>query len=655
MTLQWLLPIGFFGLFGIGVLLLIYLIKPSYQKRVISSSYAWRRVLKKKKELPIDRFRNILLFLLQALILAVCAMVFAKPNLMKEAILEDVTERIIIVDASARMRAGYAGGGENETRFDRAIDEVRISLDDVLIEENGLISLILADEEPHYVLDRIDRRGYSDAIRLLNELTCTNGRCDMEAALELTRDRVYNAATEVVVYSGTEYGDMGDAVRAVNLAELDREWNVCIAGCDVVTEDNEFVFNIDVAAYGMVSMKKTMTVRIKGADLGEEELSDLPVLQIPISFKVNAESAGYEQRQTIRVRATDESIGGRADFYYSSFREADIRIEELRDSIADDDAMVVFGGIKDTINVQYSSGETNVFYYLGMTILRDSLRDMRDISFKQLDVGATPELSGYDLYIFEHQIPDAVIAYGLPKDGVILLVDPDRDPEGVGIKLGEKQSFSTLQPLSAGQAHPLTEYMDPARNGVSEYTRVMEYDDSFVPLLYCGEDPVLLAKNTPSQKIVVMPFSLNMSNIIGWDFETFLYNLITYYFPLTVTKYNFELGDTVTLNCKGESLIIANEETSYVMRSFPSELKLDKLGAYTFTVRSGLDKPDEVRKIMVRIPHSESAIFAVSEAKIALDRGEIYAEAVKDLFPYFAAFIILMLFVEWWLQFRSEA
>lgn len=655
MTLQWLLPIGFFGLFGIGALLLIYLIKPSYQKRVISSSYAWRRVLKKRKELPIDRFRNILLFLLQALILAVCAVIFAQPNLMSEELLNDTLERILIVDASGAMRARYAGGGEGMSRFDRALDEVRIALDEVMVEEDGLISVILADEEPRYVIDRMDRSNYSDAVRVINNLSCGLGHADMEAALGLARDRALGSATEIVVYSGTEYGDMGDAVKAVNLAKLDREWNVCIAGCDVVTEDNEFVFNVDLAAYGMVSMKKMMTVRIKGADLGEEERSDLPVLQIPVTFKVNAESAGYEQRQTVSVRATDESIGGRADFYYSSFREADIRIEDLRDSIADDDAMVVYGGIKDTISVQYSSGETNVFYYLGMTILRDSLRDMRDISFKQLDVGAAPELTGYDLYIFEHRIPDEVIAYGLPKDGVILLVDPDRDPEGVGIKLGEKVSFPSLQPLTAGQPHPLTEYIDPARNGVSEYTRIMEYDSSFVPLLYCGEDPVMLAKNTPSQKIVVLPFSLNMSDFIKWDFETFLYNVITYYFPLTVTRYNFELGDTVELNCKGESLIIANEETSYVMRSFPSNLKLDKLGAYTFTVRSGLEKEDEVRKIMVRIPHSESAIFSVADVKISLDKGEVLAAAVKDLFPYFASFIIVMLFVEWWLQFRSEA
>ncbi len=655
MTLQWLLPIGFLGLLGIGILLLIYIIKPSYQKRVISSSYAWQRVLKRRKELPIDRFRNILLFLVQALILAACALIFAQPNLMSPEMIDTAYEKLIVIDASASMRARYAGDPQGQTRFDRALDEVRIAMDDVVMRGDGLLSVIVADEEPYYLIDRMDKSGYADAIASLEGLSCSYGHGSVDKALELARDRVYNASTDVIVYSGTEYGDMGAAIECVNLADPLREWNVCVAGCDVVDEDNEFVFRIELCAYGTVSMNKMMTVRIKGADLGAEELSDLPALTIPVHFEVNAESAGYEQRQTIEVKATDESIGGRADFYYSSFQEAVIRVEGLEDSIADDDAMTVYGGIKDVINVQYCSGETNVFYYLGFTILRDAMRAMRDISFKQLDVEATPELSGYDLYIFEHRIPDAVIAFGLPTDGVILLVDPNRDLDELGLKFGDKVTFNEMNPMRGGEAHPLTQYIDPARNGISEYTRIMEYDSSFTPLLYCGDDPVLLCKNTPSSKIVVMPFSLNMSDFISWDFETLLYNIIEYFFPLTVTKYNYELGDTLTLNCKGESLVIANDFTSYVMRTFPTELVLDRLGAYSFTVHSGLQKEDEVRKIMVRIPHSESAIFSVADVKITLDRGEIYAETVKDLFPYFAIAVIVMLFVEWWLQFRNEA
>lgn len=655
MTLQWLLPIGFLSLFGIGILLLIYIIRPSYQKRVISSSYAWQKVLKRKKELPIDRFRNVLLFLVQALILAACAMIFARPNLMDRALLQNTVERIVIIDASANMRAHAAGDSGGVTRFDRAIDGARGALNDILMKEDGLVSVIVADEEPYYLLDRIDRSGYSDAIAALSSLKVSNGRADMEKAIELTQSRALSPSTEVCIYSGTEYGDGGGLLKSFNLSDEKSEWNVAVSGCNVLNEDNEFVFEIELSAFGNVSLKKTLSVTIKGVDLGLETLVDLPALKIPVSFDVNLESAGYEERQTLRVKASDETIGGRADYLFTSFQSAEIEIEGLFDSIEDDDRMTVFGGVKDSIKIQYSSGETNVFYYLGFNIMRDKLSNLRDISFKQLSTTERPELSGYDIYIFEHKIPDVVLAYGLPKDGIVFLVDPDRDVEEIGYRLGDKVSFESLKKLSAGVEHPLTAYMNPARIGVTEYTRLSEYESDLVPLLYCGEDPVLFVKNTPRSKVVLMTFNLNMSDFFSWDFETMLYNMVTYFFPLTVTKYNYEYGDEVTLNCKGDSLVIANEKTSTVVRSFPTELKLDEIGTFTFTVKSGLERPDEVRQVMVRIPHSESALFQVSDLNFALFGNELYEDAVKDLFPYFAGALIAMLFVEWWLQFRSEA
>lgn len=657
MALQWLLPLGFLSLLGIGVLILIYIIKPTYQKRLISSSYAWQKVLKRKKELPIDKFSNLILFICQALILAACAMIFAQPNLMSPEMLDSTVERICIVDASASMRAHNAGDQEGITRFERALDEVRMALNDVIMKENGLVSVVIADDDPYFLADRADRSTYSDVVNALNGLTCSNGHADMQKALDLVGERSLNSSAEIVIYSATEYGDMGDAVTTVNLSDIENEWNISVLGCDVVTEGNEFVFNISLGAYGNVSVKKNMTVDIKGADLRTGELRNLPTLTIPVEFKVNSESAGYEQKQTVSVCASDESIkGGRIDYIFTSFQEAEIRIDDLNDSISDDDSMTVYGGVKDAINIQYCSSETTVFYYLGYAIIRNGLRNLRDINFDQLEVNERPTLEGYDIYIFEHTIPDNVIAFGLPTDGVIFLVDPDKDVEGMGIKFGDKVSFKTIQPLKSGKKHPLTNYMVPSRNGVTAYTKVIEYDDDYVPLLYCGEDPVLLVKDTPSFKTVVMPFSLNMSDIISWDFETLLYNMITYFFPLTVTQYNYEYGDTALLNCKGESLVIANQKTSYVMRAFPTELVLDELGTFTFTVHSGFkDKPDEVRRIMVRIPHSESALFDISNVRITLDRGTYLAKAIVDLFPYFAIFIIVLLFIEWWLQFRSEA
>ena len=58
-----LIPLGLLGLLAIAALILIYIIKPNYQQKFISSTYVWKLSLKlKRKKLPLNRLRNILKF-----------------------------------------------------------------------------------------------------------------------------------------------------------------------------------------------------------------------------------------------------------------------------------------------------------------------------------------------------------------------------------------------------------------------------------------------------------------------------------------------------------------------------------------------------------------------------------------------------------------
>ena len=62
--LKLLTPWGLLGLLGIAILILIYILKPNYQQKIISSTHIWKLSLKyRKKRIPINRFRNILIFI----------------------------------------------------------------------------------------------------------------------------------------------------------------------------------------------------------------------------------------------------------------------------------------------------------------------------------------------------------------------------------------------------------------------------------------------------------------------------------------------------------------------------------------------------------------------------------------------------------------
>ena len=59
-------PLGLLGLLAVAVLIFIYIIKPNYQQKIVSSTYIWKRSLKyRKKRVPVSRLRNILIFLCQ--------------------------------------------------------------------------------------------------------------------------------------------------------------------------------------------------------------------------------------------------------------------------------------------------------------------------------------------------------------------------------------------------------------------------------------------------------------------------------------------------------------------------------------------------------------------------------------------------------------
>lgn len=659
MVLQWLLPIGFLGLLGLGALILIYILRPKYKEKVLSSTFIWKRSMKYiKKRRPLDILRTLLILLCQCLLVILCAIILSKPYLFDESLLNAGAERIIIIDASASMRARTIDLSAGDTRFDRAIREIKGSIDKWLMESGGVLSVILADSSPRYIIQDAKFENYSEVVMALDSAECSYGQSDMTAAVTMVQERLSrNPQADVSIYTGTEYGNMGDVVTVVNLADAEREWNIAILDCTAAIEDNEYVFYIDVAAYGQVSTVQTLYVEIKGAENAYGEIVDYPALEIPVTLDVDPYSEGLEARQTLVVRATDRTIGGKSDWNFNSFEEVCVQFVGLGDSVPEDDLIRVYGGYKDKLRVQYYSSDPNSFIYLGFQMLKNNMSDTREIIFSQVFDYETPLTEGFDYYIFEHEIPAGVIANGLPRDGVVILFDPDRSVNGLGIEFGGEVELSRFTYFSAGAAHPLTSYMDPARMGVSRYTKITEIsDEDFETLLYVGDDPIMLAKNTTTSKIVVLPFSINQSNLsIVWDFQTLLYNLINYYMPLTLTEYAFDIDGTATVNCKGASIDVRNDDGLVVgvLEEFPATVRFTELGTYSFTTKFDIPKTDELRKVFVKIAASESSIFKMSDTRIVLEQKINLSDLGRDFWVYFAAGIVVLLFLEWFLQFRE--
>lgn len=627
-------PLGFLGLIAIVALIVIYLLKPNYQQKVISSTYVWKLSLKyKKKRVPISRLRNILLLICQLLILVSCALILAQPFIAAEKS-ENQPEAIAIIDASANMRAAYNG----ETRFERAVEEVRQLAAD-LAQRNGRISVIIADEAPYY----LDQRSGADLIETVNThldelvdlnagvndrtLKCSYTSGDIDAAIELAEIVLNeNNNAEVVFYTATEYINTG-SVRVVSVA-VEGEWNAAVLNASSVLEENYYSFTAEVACYNR-NTDLWLICEVNGINGTDSSLT----------MKMNVRCSDNEA-----VTVTFNTQNSEKPVY--SFESAFIHFEE-DDSFPEDNSFYLYDGEKPTIKIQYYSSKPNNFFYGMMTALKENYRSVWSITIKEVPQGGTPELSGYDFYIFEHEMPSE-----LPTDGVVLLVDPNSSPAGSGITLGGTVSGDFT--FAPGEEHDITRYLDALTISVTKYTRITSYTDDYIPLIYCGGEPVFLVKDEPLSKVAVLSFSVNNStHAVLPAFPIMLANMFEYFFPVTVESHAFEVGDTVTLNSRGTSLIVSGPSGTFTAESFPYEYRLTVPGAYTLS-QTPLSGQVVIERIFVKIPAIESNIAREEDVLINPSYEEKKAVVDKDLLVYLAAALVALLFIEWFLHSREQ-
>ena len=248
--MTWLAPLGFLGLIGIVALIIIYIIKPNYQKKMVSSTFVWQLSLKyRKKRLPVSRLNNILIFICQVLILTICGLLLARPVIEQEKA-GDENEKIIIIDASASMRVTDG----SDTRFARAVNQARTLAEDTAT-NGGVVSIILADTTPEYIVQRSGEDKLDDILAAVDGLlenpdSCSYSSADINSAVSLTEEVLrYNHEAQVFFYTATEYLEK-NGINVIDVSKDDVEWNAAILSADAkMNDNNHYEITIDVGCY----------------------------------------------------------------------------------------------------------------------------------------------------------------------------------------------------------------------------------------------------------------------------------------------------------------------------------------------------------------------------------------------------------------------
>ena len=663
--------LGLLGLLGIVALVAIYLIRPNYQQKFVSSTFIWQKSLKyRKKRVPVSKLRNIILIILQILILVLAAMLLTQPFIPAEETVQ-YPEKIVIIDASGSMMASVNDGTEYNTRFDRAVAQVSTLAEDVM-KEDGSITVILANDSPFVLVNGV---GIEELARVLDSLDslvdqrdfylnpvgCSYGEADMDAAIDIAQAALNeNPYSEVVLYTGTDYVDKG-GINVINVADYD-EWNAAVLDVSVYTVENYYSFDVNVACFGE-DYDCVVKCTFRGVNENESKFLELTArvwlvddVVKTVTFPIAPDGADYtiinETQSGVEVDNT-ETIYSYQSVVVELLRGSDRTIPD--DSISVDNTYCVYGGEKPVIKVQYSSAILNSMTASVLGALRSAVSSRWNVTIRE-DAAVNPATSGYDLYIFEDFVPNS-----LPKDGAIILFSPNKSND-LGITIGSERTATSAGLTPAG-ASPLLNFVNPADISITKFRDIEISDGDFETILYYGGNtpqtgyPVLFVKNKGEDQIAVFAFNVNFS-LMSMEFYAFvplMYNLFNYFIPSTFVKYLYEVNDTVALNARYSELTLELADGRVEqLTEFPYDLKATLPGYYSTTEKWLTSERPVTKYFFVKMPSSQSNVVAQEESLKRLDNVVPQKQADESLLVYFAAVMVGLLFVEWWLQNRDK-
>lgn len=665
-----LVPLGLLGLLSILALILIHILKPNYQQKMISSTYVWKLSLKyKKKKPPISRFRNLLLIICQILILASCAFILSQPVLANGDSAE-LPEKVLIIDASASMRSEHEG----ISRFERAVEKVKaVALETV--EDGGYVTVILADDDAHVLSNKegltefdssdfisfervtgpVDGATYRALEAALDDLIenntgdirCSYGTGDIDDAITIAEDVLVDyPKTEVVLYTGTKYYEHENVT--VEDVKADGEFNVAILNATPIVKENYYTFSIDLGCYAdkeKVSDKRvSVELKIYGANYEKiEQTFVIPDLTLRVGEEITVE---------IDTREKDYAYDESAWVSVYSFESAIITLHAPEgDGLSYDNTFSIYDGDKPEFRIQYSSPNPHFSITAAMLTLQDVLKDRWFIEVNEVKKGEEPAIEGYDMYIFETNVPST-----LPIDGMVMLVNPLSIPGGIGVtRVGEVSGEFTFAP---GDPHPITDsiFINADTIAATKYTRMSIVDEEFKTLMSCGGDPAVMVKNTALEKIAIFSFSFAYSTFsVLPDFSLMMYNMLNFYFPVTFTEFVYDVGESINVNARGTDVkYSAPGEPAKSVATLPASIPLYRPGTHAIS-QTTLGDGEITEYFYVKLPSRESNVCLEEDtlkAPFKYDGGE---SLDLSLLIYIAAALVALLFIEWWLHLRSQA
>lgn len=701
-------PIGLIALIGIPVVIIIYILKPKYQEKKVTSTHIWRLSLKyRKRKIPLQWLKRSLLLFVQLLIVAVIAFMLANPNMVEEIDDKESKEKLVILDASASMMTVSSNG---KTRFENAKDAIKELAQKS--DESNNITVILCDDTPEEIegmnpifdvsKDYID--DWNDCIVKMN-MTLSNTQCtyktaDYSAALDIARDkREANEDLEVYLYTDREFTTQG-FVNVVSFAE-EQDWNASILKVEEFKGNNDYIyFQVTVGSFykkGTYNLSVNITgVNGYGEDIERSKLTIKQVVDFNQAESEEDDTDNNQDTRIIRVEGEKESVlasGANADMRISSYNMAEFKLtttdgEEIGDSFSIDDQFYCFGAEAEKFNVQVVSNQASDITtppYVVAALSANPEVYISEVSARlPLNTAVT---TGFDLYVYDGVAPPTI----LPTDGAVWIINPPNGNYSANYGFtaqGTTQQTANLATTTDALSQTLAMNMiSSIGTKVTRYTDLTVTNEDMQTVMTINDQPAIIAGEKDGIKIVVFGFDLRYTDIpLTINMPILTQNIASYTLKHTLEDYSYDIDSDVVINAKPNAeyveITYATEDVkptyygnkkyasawssydvkmNYEYNTLPLNYSATMPGVYTISQHLDNTSEAKVNNFYVALSEEE-CYFGANPKLLAQDDEEETGSTVineeeadeNSLMFWFALGLLVLLLFEWGLQYREQ-
>lgn len=536
-------PLGLLGLFGVPILILVYILKRKYTEQTVASTYLWtlsERFLKRRN--PLSRLTGIIGLILQLLAVVAISLTIAHPVLIFENAAE---EHCFILDASGSMLME----SEGETRFARAKAEIADKIQTTV--DGSVYTLVTVGDTTNIVFERMTNK--EQALLLLSELSTVNGTADFTEAIGIAQGYFNeNNACNTYLFTDKAY-EKHDNIELHDLSC--GEANTALSDVTYTLAGGILTVNGNAISY---TRDATVTVKLYVDE------SETPTETATLSL-----ATGVETPFVMECTADDFDLFA-------------LRIEES-------DAQALDNGV--TVYNLKSENSYKTLIVSDTPFFLESV--LSSVSAADLDTVAPADYkdaSGYGLYIFDSFVPET-----LPRDGAVWFFNPTESLDDTGFSVQGEVVLDaaeelTLSDSSASIVEKLTQGMSGDGIFISRYVKCGLYENFSTLLSYRGNPVVFTGVNTYGNREVVFAFSLHDSNFpLLLDYLILMDNVVRFSFPTVLEKTDYTVGDTLTVNvianCDSIRVESPNGNLYYLDTGYATaEMALTEAGAYTVTL-----------------------------------------------------------------------